>query len=76
VWLLEKPELLDEQDGLPRRHDLLRLLEGPERIETDWWNGRDVSRDYYVALDSRGVRLWVFRERTSPHGWFLHGVFG
>jgi hypothetical protein len=23
-----------------------------------------------------GVRLWVFRERGAPHGWFLHGVFG
>ena len=36
----------------------------------------DVSRDYYVALDGQGVRLWVFRERMAPHPWFLQGLFG
>jgi protein ImuB len=76
VWLLPVPEGLAEHEGLPRRHGVLQLLEGPERIETGWWSGGDISRDYYVALDSRGVRLWVFRERTPPHGWFLQGVFG
>jgi protein ImuB len=76
IWLLEKPEALEEQGGLPLRHRPLQLIEGPERIETGWWNGGDIARDYYVALDTRGVRLWVFRERTSPHRWFLQGVFG
>ncbi len=37
---------------------------------------REVARDYYHALDSSGVRLWIFRERAKPHRWFLHGVFG
>jgi protein ImuB len=59
--------------GAPRN---LRLLDGPERIETGWWDGREVSRDYYVALDPEGARVWVFRERLPPHEWFLHGVFG
>ena len=27
-------------------------------------------------ITNHGVRLWVFRERTEPHQWFLHGVFG
>jgi protein ImuB len=48
----------------------------PERIETGWWDGGEIARDYYIALDPQGVRLWVFRERTEPHRWFLHGVFG
>ena len=26
--------------------------------------------------DAHGVRLWVFRERGAPHGWFLHGCSG
>jgi hypothetical protein len=51
----------------------LRLLSEPERIESGWWDGADIARDYYTALDSHGVRLWVFRERHAPHGWFLHG---
>jgi protein ImuB len=54
----------------------LRLLGEAERIETGWWDGAEVARDYYIAVDARGARLWVFRERESPHRWFLHGVFG
>jgi protein ImuB len=54
----------------------LRLLGEPERIETGWWDGADIARDYYTAIDLHGVRLWIFRERASPHRWFLHGVFG
>jgi protein ImuB len=55
------------------------LLEGPERIETGWWSRGvvgDITRDYYVALDAQGARLWVFREHKAPYRWFLHGVFG
>lgn len=76
MWLLPVPRLLSERDGLPRRRGPLRLLGEPERIETGWWDGGDISRDYYTATDLHGVRLWIFRERTSPHRWFLHGVFG
>jgi protein ImuB len=47
-----------------------------ERIETGWWDEAGIARDYYSATDLHGVRLWVFRERAVPHGWFLHGVFG
>jgi protein ImuB len=79
VWLLPHPEALAERNGLPRRRGALKLLEGPERIETGWWSRGDVgdiTRDYYVARDAQGVRLWVFREHKAPRGWFLHGVFG
>jgi protein ImuB len=76
LWLLSVPRLLSERNGLPRRRGALRLLGEPERIETGWWDGGEVARDYYTAVDIRGARLWVFRERESPHQWFLHGVFG
>jgi protein ImuB len=47
---------------------------GPERIETLWWRGPSVRRDYYrVALES-GNHLWIFR-RLSDGRWFLHGAF-
>jgi protein ImuB len=69
LWLLTQPEELPAPDAL-------QLIEGPERIETGWWDGRDVARDYYCALDRAGARLWVFREREAPHRWFLQGVFG
>jgi protein ImuB len=76
MWLLPEPRLLSERDGLPRRRGPLRLLGEPERIETGWWDGGDIARDYYTATDIHGVRLWIFRERTAPHRWFVHGVFG
>jgi protein ImuB len=76
AWLLPVPKRLDERDGLPRRSGPLALLSGPERIETAWWDGGDIARDYYVARDLHGVQLWIFRERLAPHRWFLHGVFG
>jgi protein ImuB len=76
LWLLPAPQPLEAPDGLPRRRGPLRLMSEPERIETGWWDGAEIARDYYAAIDPRGVRLWVFRERVAPHGWFLHGVFG
>jgi protein ImuB len=76
LWLLLEPQPLRERAGLPRRRGALRLLSEPERIESGWWDGADIARDYYTALDTHGVRLWVFRERRAPHGWFLHGIFG
>ena len=76
MWLLPQPRLLSEREGLPRRRGPLRLLSEAERIETGWWDGGDIARDYFMAVDLHGVKLWVFRERSTPHRWFLHGVFG
>lgn len=55
----------------------LQLLEGPHRIESGWWHdGQVKQRDYFVAIDPRHCRYWVYRERgtDNPH-WFLHGLF-
>jgi protein ImuB len=76
LWLLPSPQPLAAHAGMPRRRGPLRLLSEPERIETGWWDGGEVARDYYTAIDRQGVRLWVYREREAPHRWFLHGVFG
>jgi protein ImuB len=68
LWMLAEPQPLDGWEGA--------ILTGPERIESGWWDGHDVRRDYYVALSRAGVRLWIFRERPPGQGWFLHGIFG
>jgi protein ImuB len=39
VWLLNEP--------LPWSKP--QILQGPERIESGWWDGHGVARDYYVA---------------------------
>ncbi|MEL7448267.1 MAG: DNA polymerase Y family protein [Pseudomonadota bacterium] len=76
AWMLESPQRLTACDGRPWFEGALRLISGPERIETGWWDGADVSRDYYVAGNAAGMRLWIYRERRPPRSWYLHGMFG
>ena len=52
----------------------IRSLSGPERIETGWWRGADIRRDYYVVTTQLGTRFWLFRRRDDGC-WFLHGCF-
>jgi protein ImuB len=79
-WLLAKPEPLPEHQGRPQRRGPIKLLAGPERIESGWWDGGqgvgDQRRDYFIALTEDNRWAWVFRELRSPGGWFLHGWFG
>ncbi len=80
-------------DGPPQRfrwrghlHEV-RLAEGPERIEGEWWRRRSGhhagkarnARDYYRIEDAAGRRFWIFRhglfgEVADPR-WYLHGLF-
>jgi protein ImuB len=76
LWLLPAPQQLEEGEGVPRRRGTLRFFGDVERIETGWWDGGEIGRDYYTAFDIYGAQLWIFRERADPHRWFLHGVFG
>ena len=46
---------------------------GPERIETGWWRGDDVRRDYYVVETDAGTRWWIFRRHDGQ--WFVQGCF-
>jgi protein ImuB len=74
-WLLAAPRPLAEVDAVPHHGGPLRLVAGPERIETGWWDGGDVARDYFVAEAPDRSLVWVYRERRAPGGWFLHGLF-
>ena len=47
---------------------------GPERIETAWWRGRCVRRDYYQLETTAGYRFWIFQNLNDGR-WFLHGCF-
>ena len=75
LWLIDPPEALREVHGRPQRGGALTLATGPERIESGWWDGADARRDYFIATDSAGRRLWIFRDPRRPGGWFLHGWF-
>ncbi len=75
VWLLAEPEPLGHR--LEAQPWVLR--DGPERIESGWWDGVDVRRDYFVAENPRGETVWIYRDHRygiDDGEWFLHGVFG
>ncbi len=74
VWLLPEPQplahLVETQPWV--------LRDGPERIESGWWDGRDVRRDYFVATTPAGETAWIYRDHRYGQGdgeWFLHGLF-
>jgi protein ImuB len=64
-WLLPQPQRIAPPP---------ELLAGPERIESGWWDGADAARDYYLARDAQGARLWVFRDLRDD-GWYLAGLW-
>ncbi|UCE60651.1 MAG: DNA polymerase Y family protein [Phycisphaerales bacterium] len=54
-------------------HTVVKSI-GPERIETGWWRGPHLKRDYFRVTTERGSRVWLFRQRDTDK-WFLHGWF-
>lgn len=77
LWILPEPlPLITNPAGDPEYHGPLKLVDGPERIETGWWDGKGIARDYYVATNVKGVHLWIYRNRNRQATWHLHGIFG
>jgi protein ImuB len=69
LWLLPRPRPL----GVDLASAQLSLLSGPERIESGWWDGGEIGRDYFVGSDAQGGQLWLYRDRGGD--WFVHGIF-
>lgn len=67
TWLLERP--------IPLRGPAPRVLAGPERLETGWWDGGDIRRDYYVLELQTGQRAWAFCAPGERGPFMLHGWF-
>jgi protein ImuB len=84
LLLHRKPQALEvvcvAPDGPPQfvwwqnRRQQITHFAGPERIETLWWRGPSVRRDYYRIAVESGNHLWIFRRLTDGR-WFLHGAF-
>jgi len=74
MWLLDRPKPLEEIGERPHHEGPLELLAGPERIESGWWDGGDVARDYFIARMQNTALVWIYRERGGG-GWYLHGLF-
>lgn len=67
AWLLHHPKLLP--DALPQ------VLAGPERIESGWWDGQDIRRDYYRVRTRDGQYAWAFHPHDGDGRLLLHGWF-
>lgn len=67
TWLLPRP--------VPLRDARVRVLAGPERLETGWWDGEDARRDYYILETAHGQRAWAFCAVGEQGPWMLHGWF-
>jgi protein ImuB len=66
-WLLHEPQALTDAS--------VRVLAGPERIESGWWDGGDVRRDYFLVETRSGQRGWAYRSVGESNGLLLHGWF-
>lgn len=60
-----------------RIHEVLAHW-GPERIETRWWRGPLIRRDYFRVELADGSRVWIYydlsADETQPK-WYWHGRF-
>ena len=78
--LLDPPVLIAEGRALPCRFRYQKSIYtaakkwGPERIETAWWNGPTVRRDYWRIETEAGMHFWIYFDLRSDK-WFLQGEF-
>ena len=78
--LLDPPVLIAEGRALPCRFRYQKSIYtaakkwGPERIETAWWNGPTVRRDYWRIETEAGMHFWIYFDLRSDE-WFLQGEF-
>jgi protein ImuB len=75
LFLLRTPRTLSTEAGAPLCQGRLRMLAGPERIESGWWDGNPARRDYFVARNPQGETFWIYREHRRNPLWYLHGIF-
>lgn len=66
-WLLPTP--------IPLRGPAPSFVSDAERIESGWWDGFDVRRDYSIAQLHTGQRAWVYRPVGDGGSYWLHGWF-
>jgi protein ImuB len=77
LWILPAPAQLTAVAAAACREALAgeQRADAPERIESGWWDGRDIRRDYYAVVIGDGQRLWVYQD-CGTRDWYLHGIFG
>ena len=75
IWFVDPPVRLIVKDNKPFYDGHLLTFSGRERIVSDWWNGEEIARDYFVAESYSGMVLWIYRELGRKKNWFFQGLF-
>jgi len=88
AFLLDPPLRLAVREHRPHYQGPLTLLVGPDRVEGGWWDRvpadetrpahhRQVTRDYWIAVNENAGVMAVYREPVEDGGgaWFLHGLY-
>ncbi|WP_431048354.1 Y-family DNA polymerase [Roseateles sp. L2-2] len=97
AFLLDPPLRLAVREHRPHYQGPLTLLIGPDRVEGGWWDRvpateqrtqhhRQVTRDYWIAVNENAGVLAVYQERLTAAGnegeekvaveaWYLHGMY-
>ena len=70
IWLLHPPEAL----GASPENAGHRLLQGPERIESGWWDFEPTCRRYWIGLFQQRRISWIYQDQHSK-SWWLAGWF-
>jgi hypothetical protein len=52
------------------------MFDTSEVIESGWWDGVTVHREYGTVQTSRGALIWAFRDAQQRRQPFVHGLFG
>lgn len=75
TWLLEPPICINHREDQLCWHGPLTILQGPERIQSQWWtNTGDVYRDYFIAEQNDFRRVWIYQDKHTQQ-WFVQGIF-
>ena len=67
-------QTVPEPQSTPAKRHRVLVAEGPERIESNWWAGPTIRRNYFrVELDN-SLWWWIYQDLTTQE-WFLHGLY-
>lgn len=70
IWLIKTPLAL----GSSPEKSGYQLLQGPERIETGWWDSEPTCRSYWISLTKSDRVAWIYQD-LHHKTWWLAGWF-
>jgi len=72
---LPRPARVRAKAGVPHEvnGERIELVRESWLVEDRWWTGQPLRRRYWELLSVRGHNVVVFRDLTSPDGWFIQG---